>query len=224
MAGWPHLDAGLQLRAPCLRRRRGQGSSPISNRPSGKESMGKDALGSAPFASKGAGFVPLIRIARSKSAEPASNLPPFSTLSTADSNHASVYILTYSTLFANLWRDPRYDTRRSSVECGKSRRSLGECGSSPRALCDALPEVRPVIFQRLAHSCALFKNLNFLIFMRFRTLCKKHPGWGYNPHPQRAKVPAQARAGKARCGQFGGAAVISKSERARSVQKVRCSC
>jgi hypothetical protein len=40
-----------------------------------------------------------------------------------------------------------------------------------------------------SHSCALFctqQKLNSFVFIRFRTLCEKHPGWGYPPplqHP-----------------------------------------
>ena len=76
----------------------------------------------------------------------------------------------------------------------------GRGAHSGRPFQPLAPRIQPQLFQSLAHSFARFctcsKNISFP-FMRLRTLCRNHPGWGvpmtdlFSPPPsQLGAVPA----------------------------------
>jgi hypothetical protein len=60
--------------------------------------------------------------------------------------------------------------------------------------------IHPLCFDNLARSFALFctrAKLNPFLFNRFRTLCRKHRGWG-TPAPSLPKVPGRPHRGSFR--------------------------
>ncbi len=107
----------------------------------------------------------------------------------------------------------RYDSTRLCSPCPPARRFL-QLPKQPPSLVSPLFPACSALFQRarvpmiprpssvplFSYTCALFcpqQKLNSFIFMRFRALYAKHPGWGDDPtshggtlNPPRAGLPA----------------------------------